>query len=91
MVQTAKAALLVAPKNERSPAVGTQLIKRADATFSVTEHNNVLAQQANAQWRAIGFGHFLDHAGRHPVLPHQLPHRGFTFHTTKQIILPRSH
>ena len=68
-----------------------KFVECADTAFAVPEHHHVFAEQANAQWSAVGFGDFLDHAGRKPMLAHQAAHRGIVFNAAKQVILFRCH
>jgi hypothetical protein len=66
-------------------------VEDAEPAFRVAEHHEVLAEQAHAQRRAVGFGDFLGQARRDPVAAHDLAHRGIAHHTAQEIVFFRSH
>jgi hypothetical protein len=53
VIDATQAAILIAPENQRRPAMRTGLIDQANAPLGVPEGNKILAQQPDALWLAI--------------------------------------
>ncbi len=89
VVQAAQAAFLVAAVDERGAPVRALLVEHADAAVAVAEHDEVLAEHARLDRRAVGLAHLLDQAHRQPVAPHQPAHRRVADDTAQQVVLLR--
>ena len=76
MVGAADAALLIAAKEQRHPAVGTEFVNQADLAFGVAKSQQPLAQNLHALLRAVGVGNFTGRKDWHPVAAHQVAHGG---------------
>lgn len=74
VVDAADAARLVAAEEQRGAAMRAAMVHHADLARAVAEGDQLLAEQHQAERRAVR-GQFRRHAGRDPVLPHQLAHR----------------
>ena len=83
VVQAAQATIFVTAVHQRCPAVRAVLIHHTNATFVVAEHDQVFAQNAGLDRRAVRFADFFNQANRGPVLAHQLPHWGIAFHAAQ--------
>ena len=81
VIETAQPALFVAGEDKRGAAMRAQFVEHAEPALAVAEHDQVLAEQAHPQRRAIGFGHLLGEAGGDPVPAHDLAHRRRPFDT----------
>ena len=66
-------------------------VEHADAALAVAEHDEILAEQAHLDRRAVGLGHFLRQAGRDPVAAHDLAHRRVAFDAAQQVVFLRRH
>ena len=87
VVDAAQAALLVPPEAQRDAAVRAELIQQADAALRVAEGHQVLAEQADAHRRGIGFGDLARKQRRYPVHAHRGAHRGALPGTRQQFVL----
>ena len=56
VIDAAQAAFLVAPEVQRGATVRAEFVDQADAAFAVAERDQVLAEQADADRRTVGFG-----------------------------------
>ncbi len=79
VIEAAQAGFLVAAEGKRSAAVRTMFAEHAQAAFAVAEDDEVFAEHAGSDRRAIGDGDFLGHAGRQPMAAHDLAHRDVAF------------
>src|SRR4029453_12821764 len=92
VIETAQAALFVAPEGKRGAAVQTALAENAQASLGVAEDDEVFAQHARPDGCAAGLGHFLGQAGRQPMAPHDLAHRPVAFDAGEEIVVfPADH
>ncbi len=89
MIEAAQAALFVASERERGFAMRTGLAEQAEFSVAVTERNELLAEQLDPHRRAVGAGNLFGQQRGHPVAPHQLAHRGFSFDTAQQLVFHR--
>ena len=63
------------------------LVHYADASLCISEHDEVLAEYASVDGRAVRFADFLDQRNGRPVMPHQLAHRGIALYPAQQLVL----
>ncbi len=75
VIDAAEAVLLVAAEEQRGAAMRAAVIHDADPAGAVAKRDQPLAEQQEAQRRAVAL-QFRRHRRRQPVLPHQLAHRG---------------
>ena len=76
VIDAAQPAFLVAPEKQRHAAVRAEFVDEADAAVAVAERDEVLAQQLHPDRRAVGLGDLARQAGRDPIPPHRIAHRG---------------
>ncbi len=76
VIDAAQAAFLVAPEIQRDAAVRTEFVEQPDAAVAVAEGDEVLAEQADADRRAVGLGDLPRQTGGDPIPPHRIAHRG---------------
>ena len=86
MIQAAQSAFFVARVDQRRAAVRAKFIEDAEPPLGVAEHYQALAEQLDAQRRAVGLGYFLGEAGRDPVAAHDLSHRRTALDAAQEII-----
>ena len=86
MIEATQPAFLVAPIDKRGLPVRAQLIKHAQPAFGISKRDIGFAQNFDAQWFAVRFGHFIHQADRRPVLTHQFRHRSITRHTGQNFV-----
>ena len=91
MVEAAQAAILVAREHQRGAPVRTIFVEHADAAIAVAEDDEVLAEQADLDRRAVGLRHFLGQAGGDPVPAHDLAHRRIALDAAQQVIFLLRH
>ncbi len=87
MIEAAQAAILVAPVDQRRPAVRAMLVQHPENVAGIPEDDEILAEQARADRRAVLFRHLLGQAHRQPVAAHQLPHGGGALDPAQQLVL----
>jgi hypothetical protein len=66
--------------------VGTRFAEQTHAPIAVAKGDEVLAQQADKNRRAITLRHFLGHAGGNPMAPHELAHRRIAFDAAQHFV-----
>ena len=92
VVKAAQAAFLVAAVDQRRAAVRAEFIEDADPTVGIAEDDEVLAEEPDLDRSAVGLWHFLDQAGRNPMMPEDAAHRRIAFDTAHQVVfLGRQH
>jgi hypothetical protein len=91
VIEAAQPALLVAREHQRRASVRAIFVEYADAAFAVAEYNEILAEQAHLDRRAVGLGHFLGQAGRDPVAAHDLAHRRVALDAAQQVVFLGRH
>src|ERR1043166_7928644 len=74
VVDASEAGLLVAAEEETAPAVRAVVLDQADRAVGGTEADQVLAEQFDPQWRAVGLGKLIGADGWQPVLAHEVAH-----------------
>jgi hypothetical protein len=74
------------PRTRDARRCGTVLVEDAEPSPGVAEHHQVLAEEARAHRRAVGFGHLFREAGRHPMAAHEAPHRRVAFDAAEQVV-----
>ena len=62
------------------------LVEHADAAFGVAEDDQVLAEHARVNGRAVSLGDLLDETCRDPVPAHDLAHRGLALDAAEQVV-----
>ena len=75
MVDAAQSAFFVAPEEQRGPAVRAVRPQQPDPAGAVAKRDQVLAQRAHAQRRAVRLGQLGAQQHRLPILAHQVAHR----------------
>ena len=63
-----------------------ELLDQADAALGVAERQQVLAEQADARRRAVGFGDFAREESGDPVHAHRIAHRGALPHPGDEFV-----
>src|SRR5439155_5709105 len=76
MIDAAQAGFLVASKPQRSAAVRAEFVDKADTALAVAKADQTLAQQLNANRRAVGLRKLPRKKRRNPVAPQHVTHRG---------------
>ena len=66
-------------------------VQHAQPPLGVAEDDEVDAQQAGADGRAVGLGDLFGEAGRQPVLAHDLAHRRLAFDAAEQFVVFPGH
>ena len=75
MIDAAQAMLLVTSEEQGDATVRAAVIHYANAASAVAKRDQLLSEQHQAKWRAVA-RELRGQAGRNPILPHQLAHRG---------------
>ena len=91
VIEAAQAVLLVAAVRQRCAAMRAMQIERAQAPGRIAKHDEVFAEQANAQRRAVRLFHFLGEARGQPIATHHPPHRRIAFDATEQVVFFSGH
>src|SRR5262249_50422461 len=92
VIDAAQALLLVAPVEKARAAVRATVADQSDRTGRGTKRDEVLAQQAHPQRRAVARRELARQGRRHPVLAHQVAHRCVGSHATEQLVVfPTQH
>ncbi len=63
------------------------LVHHTDAPLGVAKDDQILAEHARLDRRAVGLDDFLGQANRCPMAAHQLAHRGIALDSTQQLVL----
>ena len=63
-----------------------EFLDQADAAVGVAERHQVLAEQADARRRAIGFGDLAREQRGNPVHAHRIAHRGALSHPGDEFV-----
>ena len=87
MVEAAQPAFLVAPEGKRGSPVQAILTEHAEPALRIAEDDQVFAEKPRAHRRAVALGHFLGHAQRQPVAPHDAAHRRIAFDAAEKLVL----
>jgi hypothetical protein len=87
VVDAAQAIFLVAAEEQGSAAVRAGVLDDADLAGRGPEADQVLAEQAQAHWRAVGGGHLCGHERRDPVLAHEVAHEGSGTHLSESFVI----
>src|SRR3546814_12654440 len=69
----------------------TELVQRTYSPFAVTKYYHIGPEQPDTPRSAASLLDLLDHASRHPVLAHELPHRRVVLDTAQKIVLLSLH
>src|ERR1041385_7285379 len=75
VVDAAETTLCVAAEEEGGATVRAVYVDEADAALAVAEGHEVLAEEADAERRAVGLRNFGGEAGRCPVAAEEVAHR----------------
>jgi hypothetical protein len=75
VINATQPALLVAPKKQRGAAMWTKFVEEPNPAVAVAERDEILAQQPDAHWRAVGLGDLARQQRRDPIATHRLAHR----------------
>ena len=75
VINATQPALLIASEPQRGATVWTIFVEQPDPALAVAERDEILSQQPDARWRAIGLGDLARQQGRDPIPPHHLAHR----------------
>jgi hypothetical protein len=65
------------------------LFQHPNTAVAITERDQILAQESQAYWIAIGRGKFIGYQRRQPKPPEQFPHWGPRANPAKQLIIFR--
>jgi hypothetical protein len=87
VIEAAKATLLVASQHERGAAMRAVLVHDREPALRVAPDDEVLAEEARANRRAVAFGNLLRHARRHPVATHEASHGRVALDAAEKIIV----
>jgi hypothetical protein len=87
VVETAKAAFLVAPERKRSAAVRAVLVDYPEPAEAVAKRHQVFAQQSHPHRCAVALGDLFGQTRRYPVAAHQLAHRRIALDPAKQLVV----
>jgi len=87
VIDAAQAAFLVASEIERDATMRAELLDQADAALGVAERDQVLAEQAGARRRAVGFGDLAREQRGDPIPAHGVAHRGALSHPGDKFVL----
>jgi hypothetical protein len=86
MIEAAQAAFLVASEGERGLAVRTGFAEQTELAATVTERDELFAEQLHAHRRAIGLCHLFRQQRRHPVASHQPAHRRIALDPAQKLV-----
>lgn len=86
VIQAAQAGVFVAAVDQRRTTVRTILVEHANVAFRVPEYDQVFAEHARFDRRAVRLADLFDEANRRPVSAHQLAHRGIAFDAAQQFV-----
>ena len=86
VIDAAQPAFLVAAEEQGRRAMGTALVQQPDAAGGVAERDQPLAQELDADRRAVGLGKLLGEQRRYPIAPHEIAHRRSRTGPRQQII-----
>ena len=82
-----QAVLLVASEPQRRPSVRTKFVHQPDASASVTERHEILAQDPHPRGGTVRFRQLPRQQHRLPVPPHQGTHRGAGSHSSDRFVV----
>ena len=92
VIDAAQTAFLVAAEEQRRAAVRAEFVDQADAALGVTERDEVLAEQADADRRTVGFGDLARQGRGNPVAAEGVAHRRALADTGDEFVfLARQH
>jgi hypothetical protein len=69
VIDAPEATLFVAAVKERSPAMPTVLVQKADPSLCITKSDEFLAEKSYAHGRTVGIGNFLRQQSGNPISP----------------------